>query len=187
MYIVTMNNFPDQIEAQIRRLEAEEGHLRSQLAELRGRLAGLQEALRMYRGEAPRGAPAYGSKRLHFPASGSRVPDPSRSPGWAAALDAMASAPPQGHRVDYIEAKTIESGHPMARNTLRSVLSHAAREGIIKRVSVGRYRLAESNEPPTSLKEGGSETDGAATPSMEGDRNTLSLNFRSSTPAQPGE
>jgi hypothetical protein len=135
----------DQIRSQILKLEDEVTRLQARTSELRGQLRGLRDALSIVLGDV---LPPHRSVRTPQSAE-SRVPNPSRSPGWAAALQYMERSHPTPRNVDEIEAATIEAGHPMARNTLRSVLSNASRAGIVERVSVGRYRIAQKYEPPS--------------------------------------
>jgi hypothetical protein len=49
--------------------------------------------------------------------------------------------------VDVLEEATNTSGFPIARATLRALLSRASKEGVVERVSVGHYRLPQKDEP----------------------------------------
>lgn len=149
-----MEDFEVRLQRQIDQLEAENRRLTDEIAVLRGRLSGLRDALRLYRGEAP--ALPQRRSRKSGP-SGSRVPDPGRSPGWAFILDLLGSAPPQGYSVDYLVERSSEHEHSIQRNSLRSILSHAAKEGVVERVSMGHYRLAHKTEPPDEPPPGGTE------------------------------
>lgn len=147
-----MNDDPSaRVESQVRKLEAEEGRLLAQVKELRARLRGMREALALIRGETLDHSRSGSSK------SGSRVPDPSRSPSWAFVFDLLMEAPEDGYHIDYLIETAKQFGHDIQRPTLRSNLSHAAREGIITRVSYGYYRAVRNEEPPDVNASGGSE------------------------------
>lgn len=147
--------YAQQLRDQINELQRQYDKLNAQLTSVSARLEAFQEALAMFEGRADqpkRQRQSSGSVR-----PGSRVPDPARSPGWGAALTALQQAPSNGYALDEIVAATEEAGHPVKRNTLRSILSHAVSEGIVERVSVGRYRAAENAEPPDAETSDGSE------------------------------
>lgn len=163
-------DYENALQAQINNLEERQGKLRAEIERLQAHLGGLRQALSLYRGEPeptrkPTGQPSSASR-------GSRVPDPRKSAVWAFALSRMESAPPDGIDIDDLNTAIVGAGYEMSRNTLRSNLSNAAREGVIERVGYGRYR-----RPPPS--DGYGELDGASAPDVDDsddDREELSEN-----------
>ena len=103
----------------------------SEAMRIDGHLAGLHQALAMFLGESP---------AVKSTARQSRVPDPTKSESWAFVLRALEKAAPSGISADEIHEQAALSGHVMARNTLSANLSNAFKEGVVQRVSRGRYR-----------------------------------------------
>lgn len=128
----------DQVRAQIDRREKELTKLQSEVTRTDGHLKGLREALALLLSHV---SPA-SDKRS--PARGSRVPDPARSPGWAYMLKALKNAPESGLSIAQLTEGAKAENINIQRNTARSRLSHAYREGIVSRVSTGYYKLASS-------------------------------------------
>lgn len=155
----------EQIERQIEALEAEERELSRRLEGLRGRVSGLRQALDIVRanmaaGEAESVSP--GARERPAQVRHRPLPDPATNARWACMLRLINDAPPEGVGVDELVRDTGKEGHSLPSSVARSLLSIAAREGVIRRVGTGRYRGSVSNdvgmqqnEPPSTSAEGG--------------------------------
>lgn len=141
----------DQLVRKIGEAEAEQARLVGQIRELRGRIAGLRQALSMIqkspievKDDPDRDKCArYESKRVRR----SRLPNPDTNPRWRFMLDLVSAAPASGISVESVVNETNRAGHELTSNVARSFLSVAAQEGLIQRVSVGHYCGKNSNGP----------------------------------------
>lgn len=127
----------DQLQEQANALEIKRVKLQADLARLEGHIKGLHDAIQLLAQPV----------RLVQPPSKvaeSRLPDPSRSRGWAYVLRTLEQAPEAGLSVGDLLEGAKSKRIKLQRNTLRSWLSHAFREKQLERVSTGFYRLLSS-------------------------------------------
>jgi hypothetical protein len=132
------SDFEKTIRAQIDQVEVQRARLQSDLARVDGQLVGLRQALSLFLGDVPMSNAQ--SRERPSGQRGSRVPDPAKNPSWAFVLATLEGAPPSGMSVDEIEQRGEHAGFPINHNTLLANLSNGTKEGIVQRVSVGRYR-----------------------------------------------
>lgn len=130
------NSIADQVRAQIEKREKDRAKLQAEVARIDGHIKGLREALSLLQG------PVSPASDKQLPPRGSRVPNPKRSRGWAFVLNALKNAPESGLSVAQLMEGAKTKHIKIERNTLRSWLSHAYREKILRRMSTGYYRLA---------------------------------------------
>ena len=154
-----------QIKRKITEAEAAEASMLSQIHEVRGRISGLRQALALIQDkgderdeERSRDEVRDKPQRVR----GSRLPNPETNPRWRFMLNLVNSAPIDGISVDHIVKETTRAGHVLPSNVARSFLSVAAQEGLIHRVSVGRYRGKNSNGPDAEASGPSSESSGDA-------------------------
>lgn len=133
----------EQIERQIKDLEDEERELSRRLEGLRGRVSGLRQALGILL--ATMGAddkvgdlsPAV-ERPMHV--RHRTLPDPATNARWAYMLRLINAAPPSGITIEDLVRETEKEGHSLPSGVARSLVSIAAKEGVIRRVGTGRYR-----------------------------------------------
>ncbi|MCH9000375.1 MAG: hypothetical protein IID48_19220 [Proteobacteria bacterium] len=130
----------DQLQEQVDVLEAKRVKQIADLARLEGRISGLHDAIQLV-------LQPVGSVQPPSKPTESRVPDPSRSRGWAYVLRTLEQAPEAGLSVGDLLEGAKSKRIKLQRNTLRSWLSHAFREKQLERVSMGFYRLPASKSP----------------------------------------
>lgn len=145
------NGVADKISCQIDALVHREGELMSEIADVRGRVRGLRDALAMVQGDESSaidgGVEAHQQKGVSQAKRnrGDRLPNPETNARWAYMLLLLQSAPTGGRSIDEIVRLTNEHGHALTPNVARSFLSIAAKRGICRRVATGRYCIANTN------------------------------------------
>lgn len=132
----------EQIEQQIKALEAEERELSRRLECLRGQVSGLRQALDIVRATLGQDEAVVGLRRAREQPAYVRhrpLPNPATNARWACMLRLINAAPPEGLAIDDLVRETEKEGQRLPNGVARSLLSIAAKEGVIRRVGTGRY------------------------------------------------
>lgn len=147
------NAISDQLREQANALEIKRVKLQADLARLEGHIKGLHDAIQLL-------AQPVDSVQPPSKLMASRLPNPSRSRGWAYVLRALKQAPEAGLSVGDLLEGAKSKRIKLQRNTLRSWLSHAFREKQLERVSTGFYRHPSSESANDKNAPDGNGRDG---------------------------